>query len=336
MNIAVDAMGGDYAPDVVVQGALMAARETGETVTLVGDDAAIREALVGRGKEGLIQVFPCDEYVRMNDPPLKAIRRNPGSSIMVAFDLVRQGRAHAVVSAGNSGATVMAGVLSLGKIDGVERPALAGIFPSVNGDVILIDVGANVDCRPSHLLQFGLLAQAFATACLGIEEPVVGLLSIGEELEKGNDQVREAHRLFLESPLRFKGNVEGRDIFSGAIQIIVCDGFVGNVVLKAAEGFSEAVSASFEKAMKRKLRGRLGLSIGMCDYSEFFRILDYETYGGAPILGIKGVGIVCHGSSSPQAVKNGIIRAAEYVKSGLEEKLSVRMAEFRHNTARLS
>ncbi|MFO7785264.1 MAG: phosphate acyltransferase PlsX [Thermodesulfobacteriota bacterium] len=328
MNIAVDAMGGDYAPDVVVQGALQASCETGETVTLVGDDRAIREALRGRENEGAIEVLPCDEYVHMDESPLKAIRSKPGSSIMVAFDLVRQGRADAVVSAGNSGATFMAGVLTLGKVEGVERPALAGIFPARRGDVVLIDVGANVDCRPLHLLQFGFMAQAFATACLGMQNPLVGLLSIGEEEEKGNDQVRAAHRLFRASPLRFKGNVEGREIFSGEVQIIVCDGFVGNVALKVAEGFSEAMSGMIMKEMMSTLRGRLGLALGKSGYRRLFETLDYETYGGAPILGINGIGIVCHGGSSSRAVKNGVKRAAEYVKNGFERKLSVQMAEF--------
>lgn len=336
MNIAVDAMGGDHNPGVVVQGALQASRETGETVTLVGDDRAIKEALGGRENEGSIEVCPCDDYVLMEESPLKAIRNKPGSSIMVAFDLVRQGKADAVVSAGNSGATFMAGVLTLGKVEGVERPALAGIFPARRGEVILIDVGANVDCRPLHLLQFGFMAQAFATACLGMQNPQVGLLSIGEEEEKGNEQVRAAHRLFSESRLSFKGNVEGRDIFTGDVQIIVCDGFVGNVALKVAEGFSKAMSGMLMKEMMRTLRGRLGLFIGKTGYRRFFETLDYETYGGAPILGINGIGIVCHGSSSSRAVKNGVMRAAEYVKNGFEHKLSLQMAEFDRSAARAS
>ncbi len=336
MNIAVDAMGGDHNPGVVVQGALQASRETGETVTLVGDDRAIKEALGGRENEGSIEVCPCDDYVLMEESPLKAIRNKPGSSIMVAFDLVRQGKADAVVSAGNSGATFMAGVLTLGKVEGVERPALAGIFPARRGEVILIDVGANVDCRPLHLLQFGFMAQAFATACLGMQNPQVGLLSIGEEEEKGNEQVRAAHRLFSESRLSFKGNVEGRDIFTGDVQIIVCDGFVGNVALKVAEGFSKAMSGMLMKEMMRTLHGRLGLFIGKTGYRRFFETLDYETYGGAPILGINGIGIVCHGSSSSRAVKNGVMRAAEYVKNGFEHKLSLQMAEFDRSAARAS
>ncbi len=336
MNIAVDAMGGDCAPDVVVQGAVQASLETGEAVTLVGDDRAIREALKGRANEGTIKVCPCHEHVHMDESPLKAIRSKPGSSIMVAFDLVRQGKADAVVSAGNSGATFMAGVLRLGKVEGVERPALAGIFPAKRGKVILIDVGANVDCRPLHLLQFGFMAQAFATACLGVQNPSVGLLSIGEEEEKGNDQVRAAHRLFRASPLSFKGNVEGRDIFSGDVQIIVCDGFVGNVALKVAEGFSEAMSEMLLKEMMSTLRGRLGFIFGKPGYRRFFEMLDYETYGGAPILGINGIVIVCHGSSSPLAVKNAVKQAAEYVKNGFEKKLSVQMAEFDRSAARAS
>lgn len=335
MNIAVDAMGGDYAPDVVVQGAFQAACEIGETVTLVGDDRAISRSLKGLEGKGLIEVCHCADYVLMHESPIKAIRSKPGSSIMAAFDLVRQGRAHAVVSAGNSGATYMAGVLVLGKVKGVERPALAGVFPARSGIVILIDVGANVDCRPLHLLQFAFMAQAFATNCLGIRDPVVGLLSIGEEQEKGNEQVRAAHRLFRSSPLIFKGNVEGRDIFSGEVQIVVCDGFVGNVALKVAEGFSEAMIGMLMNEMKRTLRGRLGFLLGRPGYGRLFDALDYETYGGAPILGINGIGVVCHGSSSPRAVKNGVKRAAEYARDGLDRKLSATMAAFQRRAGRM-
>ncbi|MCF8062773.1 MAG: phosphate acyltransferase PlsX [Deltaproteobacteria bacterium] len=328
MNIAVDAMGGDRAPDVVVQGALQAAGETGTTVTLVGNERAIRTALKRCGRKGPVEIFPCDEFVRMDESPMKAIRRKPNASVRVAFDLVKGGKADAVVSAGNSGATFAAGLLVLGKVGGVDRPALASIFPGRAGEVVLIDVGANVDCRPVHLLQFGQMAQAFATACLGMANPAVGLLSIGEEGEKGNEQVRKAHVLLKESRLNFVGNVEGRDIFTGAVPIIVCDGFVGNVALKVAEGLSETMAEMVEKEMMRTFHGRLGFRMGRSGFRKLFETMDHETYGGAPILGINGVGIVCHGSASPRAVKNGVKRAAEYVRDGFQEKLALRMADF--------
>ena len=328
MNIAVDAMGGDHAPDVVVEGALLAAGETGTPVTLVGDERAIRTALEGCDKDAPYEIVPCNQVVRMDEPPLKAIRRKPDASVRVAFELVKEGRADAVVSAGNSGATFAAGLLVLGKVGGVDRPALASIFPGRSGEVILIDVGANVDCRPAHLVQFGAMAQAFATACLGMENPAVGLLSIGEEGEKGNEQVRKTHALLEQSPLNFLGNVEGRDLFSGDVQIIVCDGFVGNVALKVAEGLCGILAETVERELPGIFRGDPELQTGRAGLQRLFKTLDHETYGGAPILGINGVGIVCHGSASPRAVKNGVKRAAEYVRGGFQEKLALRMAEF--------
>ena len=333
MNIAVDAMGGDHAPDVVVQGALVAAGETGTSVTLVGDERAIRTALKGCGQDAPYEIVHCDQVVRMDESPLKAVRRKPNASVRVAFDLVKEGRADAVVSAGNSGATFAAGLLALGKVGGVDRPALASIFPGRAGEVVLIDVGANVDCRPAHLVQFGVMAQAFATACLGMENPGVGLLSIGEEGEKGNEQVRKAHALLERSPLNFVGNVEGRDLFSGNVQIIVCDGFVGNVALKVAEGVFGIMAETVEHEMTRFFHGDPAFRMGGAELRGLFKTLDHEAYGGAPILGIGGVGIVCHGSASSRAVKNGVKRAAEYVRDGFQDKLAFRMAEFERRPA---
>lgn len=334
MNIAVDAMGGDFAPDVVVRGASQAAEETGTTVTLVGDEGAIRSALKGREKDGPVEVYHCDAVVRMDESPLKAVRGKPNASICVAFDLVKEGRADAVVSAGNSGATFAAGILTLGKVQGVDRPALASILPGRSGEVVLIDVGANVDCRPVHLVQFALMARAFATSCLGMDNPSVGLMSIGEEGEKGNEQVRKAHPLFKAEVTNFVGNVEGRDIFSGGVQIVVCDGFVGNVALKVAEGLSETIRERIQQEMGRMLDGKTGHGLSASGLDPLFSTLDYETYGGAPILGIKGIGMVCHGSSSARAIKNAVKRAAEYVRSGFPEKVERRFEQFHGDVAR--
>jgi glycerol-3-phosphate acyltransferase PlsX len=327
MNIAVDAMGGDHAPDVVVQGALQAAGEAGIQVTLVGDEGAIRRAMKVSGDRGPDEIVPCSEFVRMDEPPLKAIRRKPDASICVAFDLVKDGKADAVVSAGNSGATFAAGLLALGKLSGVERPALASILPCRSGEVILIDVGANVDCRPPHLVQFALMAQAFAKACLGVTDPAVGLLSIGEEGGKGNVQVRKTRSLLEQCALNFVGNVEGRDLFGGDVQIVVCDGFVGNVALKVAEGMSEFMADTVEREMMRALDRDAGSRVDRTWIRSLFKTLDHETYGGAPILGINGVAIVCHGSATARAVKNGVKRAAEYVGDGFLEKLRLCMAD---------
>ena len=332
----MDAMGGDFAPEMVVRGAVQAASESGVSVTLVGDAQAIQEALAGEEVKGLVDVCHCAEVIEMDEPPFKAVRQKRKASIRVAFDLVREGLVDAVVSAGNSGATLAAGLLTLGKVRGVDRPALASIFPGRHGDVILIDVGANVDCRPLHLLQFGIMAEAFATSCMGMQDPRIGLLSIGEEGAKGNEQVRAAHELFKVSRLRFVGNVEGRDLFSGKIDVVVCDGFVGNVALKVSEGMAEAMAHMIREEMGRTLRGRLGLFLGRNGFLRLRKTLDYESYGGAPILGINGIGIVCHGRSSDRALKNGIKRAAEYVRNDFQGKLARRMETFASGLARAS
>ena len=328
MNIAVDVMGGDNAPKVVVQGALQAASELGVDITLVGDRDTISNEFDDRLKKTSVEVHHCGEVVLMDESPLKAVRKKKDSSIRVAFDLTKRGKADAVVSAGNSGATLAAGILILGRDKRVDRPAFAGIFPGDKGKVVLIDVGANVDCRPVHLFQFGIMANAFATSCLGMEDPKIGLLSIGGEGSKGNEQVRSAHDLFRASSLNFIGNVEGRDIFTGEIQIVVCDGFVGNVALKLSEGMAESISKMLRREMMSSLAGKAGLLFGSRSFQRFRKKLDYAEYGGAPILGINGVGIVCHGYSSARAIKNAVKMAASYVRNNVQERLSLQMANF--------
>jgi len=325
MNVAVDAMGGDHAPEWVVQGALDAAVELGIHVTLVGHEKKIAEALNGRPMGGRISLHHCEAVVGMEETPLKALRKKKDASILVAFDLVKTGRADAVVSAGNSGATLAAAVMTLGRINGVDRPAIAGIFPTDRGPIVLIDVGANVDCRPSHLLQFGVMANAFASSCLGIKDPTVGLLSIGEEEGKGNEQVRLATELFARSGLNFVGNVEGRDILSGKVKIIVCDGFVGNVVLKFTEGTVAAMGQVIERELRASFLGRAALMLGRNAIYKFIRKLDYEEHGGAPLLGINGVGMICHGGSSPKAIKNAIHIAVQYVNHRVLERMTLQL-----------
>jgi phosphate acyltransferase len=328
MLIAVDAMGGDNAPGVVIQGALQASTETGINIVLVGDSKAISEGLYGAGNSGKIRIHHCDEAVLMDESPIKALRSKRDSSIMAAFDLLKNGEVDAVVSAGNSGATMAAGMLTMGKIEGVDRPAIACTVPGEKGQVILIDVGGNVDCRPVHLLQFGIMADAFASSCLGIIKPRVGLLNIGREAGKGNEQVRQAYNLLKKSGVNFIGNVEGGDIFSGDAQIIVCDGFTGNVVLKLSEGMAEGFNMKFKKELKRSIVGRAAAFIGRGFLKKFEKTLDYAEWGGAPILGIKGVGIVCHGRSSARAIKNAILIAVDFVNNRVQEKLSLQMAQF--------
>jgi glycerol-3-phosphate acyltransferase PlsX len=322
MNVAVDAMGGDNAPMMVVQGAVQAASELGIKVTLVGDKDLIADAIDAHVNRDLVTVHHCEEVVLMHEPPLKAVRKKKDSSIRVAFDLVKREEADAVVSAGNSGATLAAGVLTLGRLEGVERPAIAGIFPGEKGNVVLIDMGANVDCRPNYLFQFGIMGHAFASSCLGMENPKIGLLSIGEEGSKGNEQVRQTHQLFNQSELNFQGNVEGRDLFSGEVQIIVCDGFVGNVALKLTEGMAEAVTNMLKIELNRSFLGRAAFFLGSRSIRTLKRKLDYEMYGGAPLLGINGVGIICHGGSSATAIRNAVVTAARYVKNRVLQKMA--------------
>jgi glycerol-3-phosphate acyltransferase PlsX len=322
MKIAVDAMGGDNAPEVVVQGAFQAAMEWGIDITFVGDRDAIEAQLADKQGATHIQVHHCEDLVRMDEAPLKAIRQKREASVNVAFDLAKKGAVDAVVSAGNSGATLASAILTLGRIEGIERPALPGILPVEKGRVIVIDVGANVDCRPVHLFQFGIMADAFARASLGMKNPKIGLLSIGEEGGKGNEQVRSAHDLFQESDLNFIGNVEGRDIFSGQVQIVVCDGFVGNVVLKLSEGLAEGMVRMLKEEMFGSLTSKARLLFNRRTFKRFMQRVDYAEYGGAPILGIKGVGIVSHGGSSVKAIKNAVKMAHDFAKEKIQDKLT--------------
>ena len=325
MKIAVDAMGGDYAPDVVVQGAVDAVFEDNVEIVLVGREPLIREGLKSHARGNAIGVHHCEDVVGMDESPLKALRKKKDASIAVAFDLVKRGEADAVISAGNSGATLAAGVLALGRMEGVERPAIASIVPTDRGPVVFIDVGANVDCRPGHLMQFAIMANAFATGCLGIENPKVGLLSIGEEGSKGNEQVRLTRQLLEKSPLNFTGNVEGRDIFRGKVEIVVCDGFVGNVALKVIEGVVEAMTRMMVREFNASALSRIAGAMVRKPLKRISREFDYEEYGGAPLLGIRGVGMVCHGGSSSKAIKNAIKLASQYVNSRVLDKMNLQL-----------
>ncbi|MBW1997737.1 MAG: phosphate acyltransferase PlsX [Deltaproteobacteria bacterium] len=330
MNVAVDAMGGDHAPDVVVQGALQAAERWGIGITLVGNKDVLKDR-IGCPLDGApFKVYHCEGAVSMEDRPFKSVKENKDASIRVAFELCKRGEAAAVVSAGNSGATIAAGILTLGRINGIERPALPGIFPGERGTVILIDVGANVDCRPIHLFQFGAMAHGLAISCLGIRDPKIALLSIGEEGSKGNEQVRVAHDLFKRSGLNFVGNVEGSDLFSGPADIIVCDGFVGNIVLKMSEGIADALSVIIGEELKGSFAAEIGARLTERVRERLKKKLDYAEYGGgAPILGINGVGIVCHGGSSARAIRNAIRMADAYARLNIQKRLSSHMREQR-------
>ncbi len=329
MKVAVDAMGGDNSPRVVVQGVLEAVGEQGVEAVLVGDERAVAHELAG-GLPEAVDLYHCSEVVGMDEPPMKAVRAKRESSIRVAFELVKQGKAAAVVSAGNSGAMLAAGILVLGRLPGVERPGIAGVFPGRKGPVVMMDVGANVDCRPFHLFQFGVMADAFCRACLGVDSPRIGLLNIGEESGKGNELVRQAEELFRDCPLNFFGNVESRSIFNGNVDAVICDGFVGNVALKLVEGVSEALGLYLEDELMDSFQGKLSRLFGRRAFSRFFGRYDYQAYGGAPLLGLNGVAIVSHGGSSVKAITNAVRMAARYAATGVAAKTAAAVASFDH------
>ena len=320
-------MGGDYAPEAAIQGALWAHSELGVKITLVGDRGLITKQLdKGSSTDNGIQIHHCSQVVGMDESPLKILRQKKDASISVAFELMKTGKVQAVVSAGNSGATVGAAVLALGRIGGVERPALAAMFPGARGAVVLIDVGANVDTKPKQFLEFAIMGNIFAESLLGIDNAKIGLLNIGEEGSKGSERVKIAHDMLANASLNFVGNVEGRHIFSGDVNVIVTDGFVGNVALKLSEGMAEAIDLMLQRETSRSLASRIGFWFSRRALRKVGRNLDYAEYGGALLLGIRGVGVICHGSSSPKAIKNAVRTARNFVNNRVQERLEKGLA----------
>ncbi len=320
MHIALDAMGGDHGPEELIAGALLAVKQAQLKVSLVGDEVLLRSFLdkiaIDSGMLPFIQVVHSSQVVEMNEHPVDAVRKKKDSSIMVAFDLVRKKEADAVVSAGNSGATMAAAVRVLGRLTGVARPGIASFFPTLKKPVVLMDVGANVDCRPLHLYQFAVMASCFSRI-FDIDRPRVGLLTIGEEGGKGNQLVKESYALLKDSSLNFIGNVEGRDVFQGDVDVIVCDGFVGNICLKVSEGLAEAAMQMLRNEILKSLAAKIGYLLARPAFQAFKKRVDYAEYGGAPLLGINGTGIVCHGKSSAQAIKNAILEANKMVQNNV-------------------
>ena len=322
--IAVDAMGGDFGPAVLVPGAIEASRLYGVKVLLVGDTpkmARVAEGLDCTGAE--FDYVQADEVVLMNERPADVLRRKKNSSIQVGCRLVREGKADAVVSAGHSGAAVACGMFIIGRLKGVERPALCTLLPTEKKPVIVLDVGANVDCRPYHLFQFGLMGDAFARDILNYASPRVSILSIGEEEGKGNSQVKESYELLkLAKNLNFIGNAEGRDIFTGNVDVVVCDGFVGNIVVKMGEGLAMSLTRMLKSVFKSSPLAMLGGLLARGAFRKFKRTIDYAEYGGAPLLGLKRLAIVCHGKSNSKAMTSAIRMAATFVRKNTQEKLA--------------
>jgi len=316
--VAVDAMGGDAAPRVAIDGAVAAARHFELGVALVGPQAAL-EREIARHPDldpARVRLVDAPEMIGMEEPPAASLRRKPKASIKVAADLVARGEAAALVSAGHTGATVMAAYGAFGMVSGVDRPALAATIPTRQRPAILLDVGASVECRPQHLLQFAVMGTVYARVALGIEAPRVGLLSIGEEATKGNELTRDAHRLLKTAPLAFIGNVEARDVYSGKADVIVCDGFTGNVALKISEGLVDVMESLLHEELSSTVTMRVGSLLTRRALRRFRRRVDYSEYGGAPLLGVGGVTIVGHGRSSAKAVRNAIAMAYRFAEGG--------------------
>ncbi|MFQ5778428.1 MAG: phosphate acyltransferase PlsX [Terriglobia bacterium] len=329
-TIALDAMGSDRAPQAEIEGALLAARAYGMRVLLVGPQDLIQRQLQGQDARGLpIETVHASEVIGAEEAPVKALRRKLDSSIRVATLLPQDGRADGMVTAGNTGAAMAAAKMELGALPGVDRPALASVFPTKKGSAaVMVDVGANVDCRPQHLQQFAIMGEVYYRVMFGVTRPRVGLLSIGEEASKGNEVVRETHRRLLESTLSFDfvGNVEGRDVYGGDVHVVVCDGFIGNVALKISEGTAEAIVAMLKEALSGSLASQLGAALSRQAYDELKKRVDYSEYGGAPLLGVKGVCVICHGRSNANAIKNAIRMAAGLSSGRINEKIERELA----------
>jgi len=322
-RIALDAMGGDRGPAVNIEGAVAAARELGLTILLVGNEEDLGRSLRRHSTNGLgITICHAPETVGMDESPSAALRKKKHSSIRVGLELVKKGEADAFISAGNTGAVMATAMITLGSLPGVERPAIALIVPTLRGQSILLDAGANADCKPRHLLQFAIMGDVYARQVMGKKSPTVGLLSIGEEESKGNELTREAFKeLEEERSLNFTGNVEGREVFSGAADVIVCDGFTGNIALKISESAAEFFTVLLKEELEKGLVGKLGALLTRGAFRRFKKRVDYTEYGGAPLLGVGGICIISHGRSTAKAIKNAIRVAAECVENGVIEHI---------------
>lgn len=322
MKIIVDAMGGDYAPDVVIKGAVGAVNEYNIEVVLVGDEVRITPLLKKtKFNRNSICVYPAPEVIGMSEPAAASIRKKKNSSIVVGLNLLKDGFGDAFFSAGNTGSVVCAATLNLGLLPGIERPGIAIVIPTLKGISLVIDVGANIDPKPIQLLQYGIMTSAYYRYILNRPNPTVGLLNIGEEETKGTEFVKETHELFQNSNLNFIGNIEGKDLFFGKCDIVVCDGFVGNVALKVSESLAEATQEFLKRRLLSTPLGRLGIVLLKSSLVRFKKELDYSEYGGAPLLGVNGVVIIGHGRSNINAIKNAIRVAKKEVEHKFNEKI---------------
>ena len=336
MKIALDAVGGDHGPAPCIEGALQAAQELDVEVILVGDETALKQECDRlRCRDSRLSIRHASQVVEMHESPAAVARKKRDSSIWIATELVKNGEADAIVSPGNTGASMVASFFVLGLLKGVERPAIATSLPTLSGEAIMLDVGANVDCTAKHLEQFALMGNEYGKHLFRKPEPRVGLLSIGEEDGKGNEVTKEAFKILKASALNFIGNIEGRDVYSGAADVVVCDGFIGNVALKISEGVAETIKKLLFKEISGSILGRLAYPLIAGPLRNLKRRIDYAEFGGAPLLGVNGITMICHGRSSAKAIKNAIKRAKgmaegrvhELIQRDIEESLSRPPAE---------
>jgi phosphate acyltransferase len=328
LPIAIDAMGGDLAPQSVVEGAVRAAMDDGCAILLVGDRARVEPELRRHGgTSGRIEMVHAEEVVGMDEPAITPIRKKRRSSLRICAELVKEGRAQAMVTAGNTGATMAVAKMVIGTVAGVDRPALAAVLPNASGRTVLLDVGANVDSKAVHLREFAVMGHFYAQEVLGTASPRIGLMSVGEEEGKGTDLTREAYKLLKTTGLNFVGNVEGRDVFTGKVDVIVCDGFVGNAVLKSAEALAEFIRRMLREEIAAAPGGKLGYLLAKGAFERFRQRTDYSEYGAAPLLGINGGCFIGHGRSNAHAVQNAIRRAVEFSNARLDRKICDKIAE---------
>ena len=326
VKIAVDGMGGDFAPNAVVLGAESACKKKIADVVLVGDENAIKPLI--NNIDG-IEIVHTPVYVEMNESPSSALRRKRDSSINKAMELLKAKNVQAVVTAGNSGAAMAFAIFTLGRLPLVDRPAIATLHPNIKDSIsILLDAGGNVDCKPTHLVQFAVMGNAFARCILGIDRPRIGLLSNAEEETKGNELTREAHAIIKTLNLNYIGYVEGTDMYNGNADVVISDGFVGNVVVKVSEGVAETLNTFLKENIRKSFRRKMGYLLLKDTFEELARKMDYSEYGGAPLLGVDGICIICHGKSNERAIKNAIVLAKSFIEKNLNEAIKEEMQSY--------
>ncbi len=322
MKIIVDAMGGDFAPNPQIEGSVRAAEELGVEIVLVGDRELIQKKLDNMSYTGdAISIADASEVITNDDEPARAIRRKKDASIVVAANLLKNGEGDGLVSTGATGGVLAAGLLIVGRIDGVLRPALAPVLPTDKGPAILLDSGANSDCKAANLVQFGIMGSVYANKVLGKENPRVAIVNIGAEEHKGNELTREAYNLLKEAPINFVGNIEGREIMDGDVDVIVCDGFVGNVILKLTEGLASTLLRNIKSMFMKNIMTKISALIMKGSFAEFKKKMDYSEHGGALFLGLKHPVVKGHGSSDAKAVYSAIKQAVTFVSTGVVDKI---------------